>query len=313
MRSIILFSLLAAAACGQVQPAKLFVFGGPIDFHGGAIGGLQRTAESFVVSVSDAQKVAQLREYLSRRDSGVPARPVLARVRLALGSDQINRNYSAPGAPLWDWHVAEVLDVGPMEGDGTTGDVVTARDGFPSSMKKFLTGEDYWPRPVVAPGQPLPIPVPIVRLLWFPVLMELQVDATPKLLNVSNRGYADSGNRSLITGFVVGGGTLSNLLIRGLGPSLGAYGVTEVLQDPRIELYRGNVRIAVNDTWIETSLNRNRDTGGAVPASDSPLAPGSQKEPAFAVSLPPGAYTVIIGPAAGTAPGVALIEVYQID
>ena len=53
-------------------------------------------------------------------------------------------------------------------------------------------------------------------------------------------------------GFVVGGAGASgnkSLLLRGMGPSLGALGVAEALADPRLALFHDTTELAVNDNW----------------------------------------------------------------
>lgn len=291
----------------------LFLFGGPTQWPFGDYGLLHWKNESFVVPVSDPVQIATLREYLARRGQGLEPRAMLARLRLALGSDTVNRNYSAPGAPLWDWHVAEVLEVGRAQGDLKTTKIRTDRDGPPSAMKKFLTGEAYTPHPTVPPGQPLPPPSPIVRLDYYPLQMELREGAPAKVINVSNRGYAGAGERTLITGFVIDGTTPRNVVIRALGPSLTQYGVIEALMDPTLELYRGNQRIAVNDTWILTSLNLSYPWNIHPALPDTPWAPSDPREPGFRLSLPPGSYTVLVRPEGNSSPGIALVEVYTTD
>jgi hypothetical protein len=52
------------------------------------------------------------------------------------------------------------------------------------------------------------------------------------LANISTRGVVGSGSGVLIAGFVIGGTTPKNVLIRAVGPSLADFGVTGALVDP---------------------------------------------------------------------------------
>ena len=310
-----LFFLLGVFMVSLTSRAEtaLFLFGGPTSWPYADYGLLHWKNESFVVPVSDPAQIAELREYLARRAQGLEPRAMQARLRLALGSDSLNRNYAAPGAPLWDWHVAEVLSVSRTLGDLKTHDVRTDRDGAPSNMKKFITGEDYTPHPTVPPGQPLPPPVPIVQLDYYTLQMELSPNLSGKVINVSNRGYVGAGERALITGFVIDGATPRNVVIRALGPSLTRYGITEPLTDPLLGVYRGTQRVAINGSWLQTSLNLDYPSGQPTGVPDAPWAPSDPREPGFRLSLPPGAYTVVVSAENGASPGVALVEVFTTD
>lgn len=53
-----------------------------------------------------------------------------------------------------------------------------------------------------------------------------------RLINLSVRTSAGTGAQTLIAGFVVGGTDTKQALVRAIGPTLGAFGVTGVLADP---------------------------------------------------------------------------------
>jgi len=133
---------------------------------------------------------------------------------------------------------------------------------------------------------------------------------TPRFVNVSVRNYAGSGSESLIAGFVVDGNQPKRLLIRGIGPGLGLFGITGYLADPRLDLYESvggsNVLRASNDNW--------GDESGVAAAASSAGAFGltaGSKDAAIVITLPPGAYSAIAsGVAGGT--GEAMVEVYEL-
>ena len=73
------------------------------------------------------------------------------------------------------------------------------------------------------------------------------------LTNLSVRTGAGAGDRTLIVGFVVANGA-REILVRGVGPTLAAFGLTGTLADPKLELYAGDARSATNDNWTGSGL-----------------------------------------------------------
>jgi hypothetical protein len=131
---------------------------------------------------------------------------------------------------------------------------------------------------------------------------DLDADKTSKLANISTRGFVQAGDNVMIGGFILGGGTgASSVVIRGIGPSLGAFGITNPLLDPMLELHNANGAIIdSNDDW-RTNQALIESTG---------LQPANDAESALLLSNPPpGAYTAILrGKNNGT--GIGVVEVY---
>ena len=128
--------------------------------------------------------------------------------------------------------------------------------------------------------------------------------ATPRLINVSVRKHIGS---LLTMGFVVGGSTSAKVLVRGIGPTLGAFGVPGTVADPQLTLFNSSsVKIGENNDW-----------GGTAPltaafASVGAFAlPSTSKDAALLVTLAPGNYTAQVTGVNGTT-GVALVEVYEV-
>jgi len=128
--------------------------------------------------------------------------------------------------------------------------------------------------------------------------------ATPRLINVSVRKHLGS---VLTMGFVVGGSTSAKVLVRGIGPTLGAFGVPGTVADPQLTLFNSSsVKIGENNDW-----------GGTAPltaafASVGAFAlPSTSKDAALLVTLAPGNYTAQVTGVNGTT-GVALVEVYEV-
>jgi hypothetical protein len=128
---------------------------------------------------------------------------------------------------------------------------------------------------------------------------------TPRLLNVSARNRVGTGDDILIAGFNVAGTGTKQLLIRAVGPKLGAFGVTSVLNDPKLELYAANgAKLNENDNW-SASLAPTFTSVGAFQ-----LDTGS-KDAALLTTLEPGTYTVQVRGADGGT-GEGLIEIYEV-
>ena len=97
------------------------------------------------------------------------------------------------------------------------------------------------------------------------------------------------------------------MLIRGIGPKLGEFGVNGFLADPLVGIFdASNTKIAENDDW-DASLT---DTFTALGAFA--LTVGSP-DAALITILPAGtSYTVILRGADGGT-GQALVEVYEVE
>jgi hypothetical protein len=110
----------------------------------------------------------------------------------------------------------------------------------------------------------------------------------------------------MIGGFIVGGGAADHtrIVVRAIGPSLSAFGLTNTLQDPTLSLYDSNGNVmATNDNW--------RD-GHQPEVGTAGLAPTDDRESALFASLSPGAYTAIVS-GKGDAIGVGLVEAYNVQ
>jgi sugar lactone lactonase YvrE len=129
---------------------------------------------------------------------------------------------------------------------------------------------------------------------------------TPRVVNVSVLKNIGSG---LTAGFVVGGVGTTTVLIRAVGPSLAAFGLTNLLADPTFDLFDAQSRrIATNDNWSGTpELLRASAQVGAFH-----LTSAASKDAALLMPLSPGNYTVQIRSADSSSTGTALIEIYEV-
>lgn len=141
----------------------------------------------------------------------------------------------------------------------------------------------------------------LVLLVAIPAMAEAQES---RLANLAIRADASAGE-PLIVGFNVGTGAEKTVLIRAVGPTLGDFGVSRPLVDPRVQLFAsGNARIGENDDYA---------------AADAPVfaqvgafgLPAGSKDAALVARLAPGGYTAHVTGAAGTS-GTVLVEVYEV-
>ena len=135
---------------------------------------------------------------------------------------------------------------------------------------------------------------------------DLDIAAPAKLANISTRAFVSTGADIVIGGFQLGANRGEDrVVIRGIGPSLTAFGVTNALANPTLELRDGNGALVIaNNDWQE-------DPAQAAQLIAAGLAPTNQLESGIAATLPPGAYTALLaGVNNGT--GIGLIEVYDL-
>ncbi len=134
-------------------------------------------------------------------------------------------------------------------------------------------------------------------------LYDVEQSAPANAVNLSTRGLAQTNDNVLIGGIIIGGATTQQIIVRAIGPSLTAHGVTGALQNPTLELVNaGGTRVAFNDNWRSEQ---------ATEITNSGLAPASEAESAVVRTLAPGNYTAIVR-GAGNVTGVALVEVYRL-
>jgi hypothetical protein len=120
--------------------------------------------------------------------------------------------------------------------------------------------------------------------------------------NISTRGRVETGDDVLIGGFIIAGAAPTQVLLRGIGPSLPLEGA---LADPILELHDGaGTLIARNDNWVN-SPNKQAIIDTKIPPSDD-------RESAILRTLDPGPYTAILRGVNNTT-GIGLIEAYDLD
>jgi outer membrane protein assembly factor BamB/subtilisin family serine protease len=132
--------------------------------------------------------------------------------------------------------------------------------------------------------------------------------AVSRLANVSARAQVGTGSGVLIAGFALNGNVPRRILLRGVGPSLAAFGVTGRLADPRLQLFDARQSpVASNDNWAgDAELAAAFTNVGAFR-----LNAANSLDAALLVTLPPGSYTAQVSGVNNTT-GIALVEVYEV-
>ena len=132
---------------------------------------------------------------------------------------------------------------------------------------------------------------------------DLDATGSARLVNISTRGQVQTGDNAMIGGLIVQGDTSRRVILRAIGPSLGAQGISGALQDPTLELYDGNgAQLATNNNWRDSQ--QAEIEGTTIPPSDD-------REAAIVRTLTPGAYTAVVRGHNGTT-GTGLVEVYEL-
>jgi hypothetical protein len=100
-----------------------------------------------------------------------------------------------------------------------------------------------------------------------------------------------------------GGNGATQVVVRGLGPTLTQHNVTGVLADPFVRLYDSNGNVVYsNNNWKDTQSAAIQATG---------LAPPNDLESAIIITVAAGNYTAILS-GNGGATGIGLVEVYKL-
>jgi hypothetical protein len=131
--------------------------------------------------------------------------------------------------------------------------------------------------------------------------------AAPRLVNLS--GLGECAATPIIVGFVVNGTGNKNVLLRGVGPGLVPFGLSNAQSDPQLAFYGGTSMLLSEDDWSVGQATTDIQSA-AVQVGAFPLVFGS-KDAAALSSVGSGLYSLQVsgkGP-----PGPALAEIYDLD
>ena len=207
----------------------------------------------------------------------VPAVPVWVDTRTGNPDPFITRVGIAPEVDFTSFQASRLSleQINDPQLGGTTGD---ADGDSATNLSEFLSGTE--------PNDPA------------------SVVHTSRQLNISTRETVGTGDDVLIGGFIVSGTTPKQVILRAIGPSLAAFGLTGLLQDPTLEVHDASgATIFMNDNWRDTQEAAIEATG---------IPPNDDRESAIVATLDPGAYTAIVQGINNTT-GTALVEAYDLD
>jgi hypothetical protein len=133
------------------------------------------------------------------------------------------------------------------------------------------------------------------------------------LQNLSARAAVGTGGDALIAGFIIR--RYASLLVRGIGPSLQAYGLSGALADPTLEFHDGAGTQMFNDNWRD-------DQNQAASIQQSGLAPSADAESAIMPfsgpfvpfrpsTLPFAPYTAILR-GKGDTTGIGVLDAFDL-
>jgi len=130
----------------------------------------------------------------------------------------------------------------------------------------------------------------------------------PNLVNLSTQAFVGLGENAVIGGFIIQGSQPATVVLRGIGYSLPALGITDALEDVFIELHSASGQtLATSDDWIDDSW--------ASTVASYHLDPANSRESAIFTTLNPGSYTVVVRSfdnGDGHLTGTALVELYDL-
>ncbi|PAW68329.1 MAG: hypothetical protein B9S34_02735 [Opitutia bacterium Tous-C1TDCM] len=147
---------------------------------------------------------------------------------------------------------------------------------------------------------------------WGPVAAVVATEggtapAPGRLVNLSVRTNAGNGDNTLIVGLGIGGAGTAGakaVVLRGVGPTLSAFGVGGALGDPALTVFRDGTSVAANDNW------RPADAPAFAAVGAFALADGGRDAALAANDFSGGSYSIqIAGRDGGT--GIALAEIYD--
>jgi hypothetical protein len=125
------------------------------------------------------------------------------------------------------------------------------------------------------------------------------------LLNLSTRMRVLTGERVLISGFIITGTEPKRIALRAIGPSLAGNRLSGLLANPVLELHAADGSIlGTNDNW-ET------DPAASELAANG-IAPAHNQEAATIQTLAPGSYTAIVR-GQNDSTGMGLVELYDLS
>jgi len=187
--------------------------------------------------------------------------------------------------------------------DNKTGTMLGMNDNWESGNCKTDVAAGFWPSDpreaclvaTLAAGEYTFILSGVKNSTGVALGEVFRVDGAGVLSNISTRGLVLPDPRELIGGLIIQKSPMA-VVIRGRSKSLPVEGV---LCDPKLTLFDVTGKeLAKNDDW------------GQWPNPPPGFSPPDPKESLIAMTLPPGAYTAVLG-SAQACTGIGLVEVFN--
>ena len=131
-----------------------------------------------------------------------------------------------------------------------------------------------------------------------------------RITNMSFRSTRVSESSALTVGFVIGAASAKSILIRGIGPTLAQFGLSEFQDDPTLSVFAGPQLVDANDNW-ETAENVSQVRTATARVGGFPLLE-SGLDAALLSRLPSGPYSVQVRGKTSRAADT-LLEIYDAD
>jgi cytochrome c peroxidase len=261
--------------------------------------------------------------------TATPAQPLNISTRLGVGTGDnamiggfiITGNTSKPvliralGPSLSNAGLTGLLDDPVLELRGANGNLLLQNDNWKDAQRTQIEGTPFQPADdreavIIASLPPAAYTAVLTGKnqttgIGLLEIYDLDQAVAAELANISTRGFVGAQDNVMIGGFILGGDNNTRVAVRGLGPSLSQFGLTNLVPDPTLELHDANgATLITNDNWTD-------DPAAAALLTANGLAPSNSNESAIFTSLPPGQFTAILaGKNSGT--GIGIIEVYNL-
>jgi hypothetical protein len=131
---------------------------------------------------------------------------------------------------------------------------------------------------------------------------DMSAGSPARLANIATRGLIQPGDQLMIAGFIIQNGVV-RAVVRAIGPSLSAFGISNALPDTTLQLRDQNGAIVIeNDDWQSDPQQKQE-------LEDTGLQPSDALEAAVIATIQPGQYTVQVRGKPETT-GIGVVQVY---
>ena len=146
------------------------------------------------------------------------------------------------------------------------------------------------------------------------MVLVYRITIPTRLANVASRALTGPGQSAHVLGFVVSGARPKAMLIRGVGPALTPFGITNALPDPSLTIFNAaGQAVFTNNDWSTPAAGAASaaELATAATRAGAIALSANSRDAALLVQLDPGAYTAVVSDASG-ATGVSLVEVHEV-